>query len=108
MKIKSISISAGATLLFAAATVIGLIGCATPDKQASAGADPKTASSSAIASARGGSQMWSQNCARCHNIRPTSSYNDPQWDVSMLHMRVRANLTAVESRKILEFLKSAD
>ncbi len=52
--------------------------------------------------------MWSENCARCHNMRSPSSYSDTEWDVVMHHMRVRANLTAEEHKKILEFLKSAN
>lgn len=53
-----------------------------------------------------GSRLWSQNCARCHNSRSPSSYSDAQWEVAMLHMRVRANLTSVEQKAILEFLQS--
>ena len=34
--------------------------------------------------------------------------SDAEWDVAMHHMRIRANLTAEEHRKILEFLKSAN
>ena len=43
---------------------------------------------------------------RCHNIRSPSSYSSAQWEVAMMHMRVRANLTPEEHKKILEFLKS--
>jgi hypothetical protein len=39
-------------------------------------------------------------------MRSPSSYNDAQWEVAMMHMRVRANLTPEEHKKILEFLKS--
>ena len=31
-----------------------------------------------------------------------------EWDVNMFHMRVRANLTAEEHKKILEFLKASN
>ena len=58
--------------------------------------------------AKGGSQLWSENCARCHNMRSSSSYSDAEWVVAMQHMRVRANLTAEEHKKILEFLKSGN
>ena len=57
---------------------------------------------------KSGSQLWSENCARCHNMRSPSSYSDTEWTVVMHHMRVRANLTAEEHKKILEFLKSAN
>ncbi len=58
--------------------------------------------------AKGGAQLWSENCARCHNSRSPSTYGDAQWDVAMAHMRLRANLTAEESKKVLDFMKSAD
>jgi cytochrome c5 len=55
---------------------------------------------------QGGAQLWSANCQRCHNTRSPSTYNDAQWEVAMMHMRARANLTPQEQKKILEFLKS--
>ena len=55
-----------------------------------------------------GSKLWAQNCARCHNYRTSDSYSDAQWEVAMLHMRIRANLTAAEHRAVLEFLQSAN
>src|SRR5262249_25757306 len=54
-----------------------------------------------------GVELWSRNCGHCHNLRPPESYSPAQWDVAMLHMRVRANLTAREHAAILEFLQSA-
>jgi mono/diheme cytochrome c family protein len=67
--------------------------------------------SSPSAHARGGSsdsgaRLWAQNCTRCHNSRSPDSYSNAQWEVAMLHMRVRANLTAEEHKSILEFLQS--
>lgn len=53
-----------------------------------------------------GVQLWSESCGRCHNIRAQNSLSPAQWEVVMLHMRVRANLPADEARRILEFLKS--
>ncbi len=57
---------------------------------------------------KAGVQLWADNCARCHNIRPPESYSDTQWDVAVLHMRVRANLAANDARAIAEYLKSAN
>jgi len=54
-----------------------------------------------------GKQLWSNNCLRCHNIRPGTMYGNPQWDVIVHHMRLRANITGQEQRAIVEFLKSA-
>jgi cytochrome c2 len=59
-----------------------------------------------IASPKSGAELWAENCVRCHNIRSPSSYSPAQWEVVMMHMRVRANLTPEEHKKILEFLKS--
>ena len=55
-----------------------------------------------------GSRLWAQSCIRCHNARQPGSYSDAQWEVAMMHMRVRANLTAEEHQAILAYLKSHD
>lgn len=57
---------------------------------------------------RGGAQLWALNCRRCHNARPPTAFSDDQWEVIVNHMRIRAGLTAVEARKITEFLKAAN
>ena len=54
-----------------------------------------------------GEELWSNNCLRCHNIRPGTMYGNAQWDVIVHHMRLRANITGQEQRAIVEFLKSA-
>jgi nitrate/TMAO reductase-like tetraheme cytochrome c subunit len=54
-----------------------------------------------------GEELWSNNCLRCHNIRPPTMYTNAQWDVIVHHMRIRANITGQEQRAIVEFLKSA-
>ena len=54
-----------------------------------------------------GEELWSNNCVRCHNIRPPTMYGNAQWDVIVHHMRLRANITGQEQRAIVEFLKSA-
>lgn len=59
-------------------------------------------------SGKSGTQLWSENCTRCHNDRSPATFNDAQWEVAMHHMRIRANLTAEEHQKILEFLQSAN
>jgi len=95
----SYSLAVFATISLA---VIGLnSGCSTAPPASVTGA---AAGQSDIA---GGTQLWAQNCGHCHNLRSPSSYSDAQWEVVALHMRVRANLTAEEHRKILAFLKSA-
>ena len=73
------------------------------DVQADATDSPELA-----AALKGGAQMWAENCMRCHNYRRPRERTDREWDVIVLHMRVRANLTADEHRQILRFLKSAN
>jgi hypothetical protein len=80
-------------------------------------ADPKAKQKTATESSGAGSsdsymgltgeELWSNNCLRCHNIRPATMYGDAQWDVIVHHMRLRANITGQEQRAIVEFLKSA-
>lgn len=57
---------------------------------------------------KGGAQLWGENCMRCHNTPPPTSFGDEQWDVIATHMELRAQLTDQEMKTILEFLKSAN
>src|ERR1051326_6902878 len=87
-------------------TPIGLAlliaGCSTAGPKGSTSGSSGTPSTASTAPAlAGGAELWARNCGHCHNIRSPSSYSDSQWDVVMKHMRVRANLTADEHRKIL-------
>jgi hypothetical protein len=87
----------GATIIgFCAAVSWLLISCST------------TGQSGEVAAGTGksGAQLWAENCIRCHNIRSPTSLSPAQWEVALMHMRVRANLTPEEHKKILEFLKS--
>ena len=91
------------------ATIFIASGCSTTGTQApagTAGAKQPLAAHGSMARA-GGAQLWAQNCGHCHNVRTPTFYSDAQWEVVMLHMRVRANLTAEEHKQILAFLKSA-
>lgn len=97
----------GFVLLIAAG--FALTSCSTPasgNAKASTTTENNTASKDAPVSAAG-AQLWAQNCGHCHNIRSPGSYSDAQWEIVALHMRVRANLTAEEHKKILAFLKTA-
>jgi hypothetical protein len=91
----------GAVIILSCAALTWLIGCAT-NKQSGEVAGGTAPS----ASEKSGAQLWAENCIRCHNIRSPSNYSPAQWEVVMMHMRVRANLTPEEHKKILEFLKS--
>lgn len=91
----------GAIVITCAAATWLILGCAANKQsgEVAAGTTPSAAEKS-------GAQLWAENCVRCHNIRSPSSYSSAQWEVAMMHMRVRANLTPEEHKKILEFLKS--
>jgi cytochrome c5 len=79
------------------------------EPKANQNADNKSSSGASNDSYRGlsGEELWSNNCMRCHNIRPPTMYSDAQWEVIVHHMRLRANITGQEQRAIVEFLKSA-
>ncbi len=55
-----------------------------------------------------GAMLWGENCGRCHNVRPPSSLSDSEWNVAVLHMKTRANLTEIEAERIVEFLKAGN
>src|SRR5262249_49716917 len=114
MKINSSYIpNAVATLSIAALFgALFLAGRVTADDKTSGTASNGTATATESnveqQQTKGGSQLWSENCARCHNMRPPTTYSDAEWGVAMHHMRIRAQLTAEEYKAILEFLKSAN
>jgi cytochrome c553 len=87
----------GAVIIISCVALTWLIGCAT---------NKQSAEVSAGTTVKSGAQLWVENCVRCHNIRSPSNYSPAQWEVVMMHMRVRANLKPEEHKKILEFLKS--
>ena len=99
----------GAASMLIVATGLTVTSCSTPASgTAKTSAPPeKKLSATGMPVATGGAQLWAQNCGHCHNIRSPNSYSDAQWEVAVLHMRVRANLTAEEHKQILAFLKSA-
>ena len=94
----------GLTLLLAGTTLSLLA-----EPEANRKADNKASNAISNDSYRGlsGEELWSNNCMRCHNIRPPTMYSDAQWGVIVHHMRLRANITGQEQRAIVEFLKSA-
>ncbi len=103
-KIQRIAVG---SLLGLFATALFVAGCRTSHTEHAEAAKPGAVTQVAD-SGKGGAQLWAQNCVRCHNIRSPSTYSDAEWEVAMHHMRIRANLTAEEHKKILEFLKSAN
>ena len=105
-KIKFQRIAAG-SLLGLAAIALLVAGCRTSQSEHTETAKPGAVAQVASAG-KGGAQLWTENCIRCHNIRSPSTYSDAEWEVSMHHMRIRANLTAEEHRAVLDFLKSAN
>ena len=66
------------------------------------------ATTSDMAALKSGAQLWGENCLRCHNAPSPETFSDTEWDVAIMHMRVRANLTEDEAVKIAEFLKTAN
>jgi cytochrome c1 len=57
---------------------------------------------------KSGTTLWAENCARCHNSPTSSAFGSEKWEVIGMHMQVRANLTDEETKKIIEYLKSAE
>jgi hypothetical protein len=52
-----------------------------------------------------GTQLWGENCGRCHNPPGPGEFNSSNWDIIGRHMRIRANITETEETKIIEYLK---
>ncbi|RXP54799.1 cytochrome c [Lutibacter sp. HS1-25] len=62
----------------------------------------------ALVEGKSGVQLWGETCMRCHSTPSPADFNDTDWSTIEMHMRVRANLTADESKKIFDFIKSAN
>ena len=86
------------------AVAFGQAGCAT----SSGGSTTQPVLASAAPSARTGQQLWDDNCARCHNSRPPEEYSAQQWAAITMHMRLRADLTGDEQRKVTKFLQASN
>lgn len=54
-----------------------------------------------------GAQAWADNCGRCHNIRSPGELSPDLWNVSVTHMRVRANIPQDVAEDIRAFLMSS-
>jgi hypothetical protein len=52
-----------------------------------------------------GAELYSIHCNRCHPERYPTERTAAQWKTILLHMRVRANLPAEQSRLILKYLQ---
>lgn len=55
-----------------------------------------------------GAQLYSYNCGRCHNMRPSSERSDGEWTVIVSHMRARGNLTRTEAEALAAFLQATN
>ena len=93
-------------LVIAGIVVVNIAGCSSSNSSQSATTQPSGPLSPQTAKA--GSELWADNCTRCHNVRPPDYYSDAQWDVIVHHMRLRANLTGQEARAIADFLKASN
>lgn len=56
-------------------------------------------------SAKSGTQLWAENCQRCHNTPSPSTFSPEKWETIGMHMQSRALLTDKERDKIISFLK---
>ncbi|MDB5172145.1 MAG: cytochrome c, class [Phycisphaerales bacterium] len=89
------------------ATSLTMIGCDTAGKEEGPATRPALAGIF-TPPAKTGSQLWAENCTRCHYSRPPTQYSAQQWDVIVTHMRLRADLTGQETREITKFLQGSN
>lgn len=62
----------------------------------------------AISAAVSGETVYEQNCSRCHATRSPVERSDRQWKIIVNHMRVKANLTAEETKEVLKYLQASN
>lgn len=85
-----------AASLWLAATVV--VAPALP----SYAAETEVKSSVPAPSVARGKKAWSDNCARCHEMRDPKDLTDREWPAVIRHMRVRGGLTGQEERDLFE------
>jgi cytochrome c553 len=87
-------------------TIIVALGIA-----ASAASSPALATATADAaadngrlapSAARGKKAWTENCARCHEMREPKDLADREWPAVIRHMRLRGGLTGQEERDLFK------
>jgi hypothetical protein len=69
------------------------------------GADSSNQKPQAAPKKLSGAELYSMHCNRCHPERYPTERTAAQWKTIVLHMRVRANLPAEQSRTILKYLQ---
>ncbi len=52
-----------------------------------------------------GEDLYKISCNRCHAERYAREFTPAQWQTLMTHMRVRGNLPATQTKKILKYLQ---
>lgn len=83
--------------------LFGLAACGVFNKSTSNIKDEQTQKPPAIE--KSGAVLWGENCSRCHNAPNAGAFTKKQWETIGKHMRIRANLTADETEKIIGFLQ---
>ena len=71
------------------------------------GSRPLRADDPKPAGGKSGNELWAENCGSCHYSRSPATYTPAQWEVADQHMRLIANLTEEDTKKITEFLKAS-
>jgi nitrate/TMAO reductase-like tetraheme cytochrome c subunit len=51
-----------------------------------------------------GARLWSNTCARCHNMRAAPEFAAQQWPIIVNHMRTHQDLTKSEAEAIAAYL----
>ena len=52
-----------------------------------------------------GAELYQVHCNRCHAERYPTEFTPTQWKTLMTHMRVRADLPAVQAKAILKYMQ---
>jgi cytochrome c5 len=106
---------AGLAVVSAALTPLALVTAADPKAEPTAKtekpAEPQSKAEPTPEKAKApprkltGAELYSIHCNRCHPERYPTERTAAQWKTILLHMRVRANLPAEQSRTILKYLQ---
>ena len=92
--------------LFITGAILAASGASTAmAQQTPATAAQTQAAEDALADQIGrGAEAWANTCNRCHNMRSPTEFIPESWDMTVNHMRVRANIPGNVAEDIKAFL----
>jgi len=106
--VKYFRIAAGGLIIAASIYLVSAADTNAPPPSASNSArasSNKPAGDGSLPKKLTGVELYAVHCNRCHPERYPTEFKEDEWRTIMMHMRVRANLSADDARVIMQYLR---